>query len=84
MNVITITYKERKLDRQLLVDLQSRRWIGDDPLLVEQLNHSIPFFLGVHAYYPTPWHEIKAVADKLKGTVDVPEPVVERDPEKIY
>lgn len=72
---MTITYfdSDAKKHRRLRLSKYGR-WTGDDRALVELLNLSAHSILVRHHYFPTPWHEAKAVADALGGTLDEPEP----------
>lgn len=46
-------------------------WKGE---FEEVLNASVSVFLGRSEYFETNWHEAKAVADQLGGTLDEDEP----------
>jgi len=83
-----VTYRdEAGGERRLTLGLGGV-WSGDDPALADTLNTDVLFveWIGRFDYYPTPWHKAKAVADKLGGEVDEPEPEFEQGdiPGKVF
>lgn len=87
MSAIVVTYTDPLgEERKLMRHLSRKRWTGEDEdeELVWRLNNDLTEWLGRHHYFPHPWHEAKAVADKLGGTLDAPEPKIESDPGRIY
>jgi hypothetical protein len=74
--MITVTYKDKQGEEKILV-LGEDGWSGDDDKIVEALNGWFDDWIGISAYYPTAWHVAKAVANKLGGSVDMPEPPYE-------
>jgi hypothetical protein len=76
-----ITYEQDGKEKTLTY--KDGVWSGTDFAAV--LNASFTAFLGRHSYFPTAWHEAKAVADKLGGTLDEEEPeAVDIDPNVVY
>lgn len=67
-----VAYTEEEEERRLYYE--NGFWSGEDPEMVEKLNGRLFEWLGYHEYFPTEWHVAKAVADKLGGEVDEPEP----------
>jgi hypothetical protein len=71
-----ITYTNTDTGQELKLECSGEGvWSGDDEDLVVGLNErGCTFATGRADYHPTLWHEVKAVADVLHGTLDEPEP----------
>ena len=73
---ITYTFEGKQYTLELR---DGGQWHGGHEGMAAVANHFFDEFVtaGRSAYFPTPWHRAKALADKLGGTVDLPEPVFE-------
>lgn len=78
-----INFTDENEEVQTLILRDDGKWIsskGDKAKeLASVLNEAFVFWIGHFEYYPTPWHQAKAVADKLAKedptvTLDPPSP----------
>lgn len=81
---MTITYQDENEQERTLTLGNGGVWSGDDAQLVGLLNFDTEDWLGGSPYFLTPWHKAKAVADKLRGVLDTPEPEVKHVKGRVY
>lgn len=80
-----ITYKSKGKDATLTFDEEGWWTSEQDPQLAAALNRTPNAMFEDQQYFPTPWHYVKAVAEKLNGTFEGgPEPEQENEKGVVY
>lgn len=63
---------------QYTLTLVNGMWTGGHDDIAKRLNESLSDVLGRYEYYPTRWHEARAVAEFLGGMLDAPQPAEQK------